>query len=418
MKNFDKASKTLEFDKILSMLSSCALTDGAKAKALTLMPDTDIERIRRKLKETDEAKRLAGIKGAPSFWGVKDVGDSLERAEKGAQLTPGELLQVARLLTCVRTLKAYPEKDYPFGHPFYVYFSRLITDNGLEKAITSAILSEDSIADDASAELARIRRKMKGLNSKVKEQLQRYITSSEYQKYLQDSLITTRQGRYVIPVKAECRGEIKGLVHDISSSGATVFIEPTPVVEINNNLRILLREEEQEIERILSALSAQVAASSGLISLDYYNVTELALIFAKAELSFRLNGTSPEITEGRELRILRARHPLLDKNKVVPTDIRLGGDFDTLVITGPNTGGKTVTLKTLGLLSMMAQSGLHTPCNSSSIFCIFEEFYPDIGDEQSIEQSLSTFSAHMKNIVAITEQVNDRSLVLFDELGA
>ncbi len=418
MKNFDKASKTLEFDKILSMLSSCALTDGAKAKALTLMPDTDIERIRRKLKETDEAKRLAGIKGAPSFWGVKDVGDSLERAEKGAQLTPGELLQVARLLTCVRSLKSYPEKDYPFGHPFYVYFSRLITDNALEKAITSAILSEDSIADDASAELSRIRRKMKGLNSKVKEQLQRYITSSEYQKYLQDSLITTRQGRYVIPVKAECRGEIKGLVHDISSSGATVFIEPTPVVEINNNLRILLREEEQEIERILSALSAQVAASSGLISLDYYNVTELALIFAKAELSFRLNGTSPEITEGRELRILRARHPLLDKNKVVPTDIRLGGDFDTLVITGPNTGGKTVTLKTLGLLSMMAQSGLHTPCNSSSIFCIFEEFYPDIGDEQSIEQSLSTFSAHMKNIVAITEQVNDRSLVLFDELGA
>ncbi len=418
MNNFDKASKILEFDKILSMLSACALTDGAKKKALTLIPDTDIGRIRKRLLEVDEAKRLAGIKGAPSFWGVTDVGDSLERAEKGAQLTTGELLSVARLLTCVRTLKAYPEKDYPFGHPFYVYFSRLITDNALEKAITSAIVSEDMISDDASPELSRIRRKMRGMNSKVKEQLQKYITGSEYQKYLQENLITTRQGRYVIPVKAECRGEIKGLVHDISSSGATLFIEPAPVVEINNNLRILLREEEQEIEKILAALSARVAESSGLISLDYYNVTELALIFAKAELSFRVNGCSPEISEGRELRILRARHPLLDKHTVVPTDIRIGGDFDTLVITGPNTGGKTVSLKTLGLLSMMAQAGLHVPCNSSSVFCIFEDFYPDIGDEQSIEQSLSTFSAHMKNIVAITEQVNDRSLVLFDELGA
>ncbi|MBQ8912061.1 MAG: endonuclease MutS2, partial [Clostridia bacterium] len=386
--------------------------------ALTLMPDTDIDRIRKRLAEVDEAKRLAGIKGAPSFWGVTDVGDSLERAEKGAQLTTGELLSVARLLSCVRTLKSYPEKDYPFGHPFYVYFSRLITDNALEKAITSAILAEDMISDDASPELARIRRKMKGLNSKVKEQLQKYITSSEYQKHLQDNLITQRQGRYVIPVKAESKGEIKGLVHDISSSGATLFVEPAPVVEINNNLRILLREEEMEIEKILASLSAMVARSSGLISLDYYNVTELALIFAKAELSFRLNGSAPRMTEGKEVRILRARHPLLDKHKVVPTDIRLGGDVDTLVITSPNTGGKTVSLKTLGLLSMMAQTGLHTPCNSSSVFCIFEDFYPDIGDEQSIEQSLSTFSAHMKNIVAITERVNDRSLVLFDELGA
>lgn len=418
MKNFEKASKTLEFDKILSLLSDCAQTDNAKKKALTLCPETDIERIRRKLKETEEAKRLAGVKGAPSFYGVTDISDQVERACKGAQLSAGELLSAARVLTCARTLKRYPENEHDPTHPLYVYFSRLIAEPALEKAITSTILAEELISDDASPELANIRRKIRTVNNKVKETLQKFITGNHYQKYLQENIVTTRQGRYVIPVKAECKNEIKGLVHDTSASGATLFVEPAAVVEANNELRLLQRDEEREIDRILYTLSGMVAAASGVLSLDFFNITELSLIFAKAELSFRMNGASPTVTEEKQLKILRGCHPLLDKNKVVPIDILLGGNFDTLVITGPNTGGKTVSLKTLGLLSMMTQAGLQPPCSDLSVFPVFTEFHADIGDEQSIEQSLSTFSAHMKNIVEITRQVNDRCLTLFDELGA
>ncbi len=418
MKNYEKAAKTLEFDKILVMLAECAQTEGAKKKAFMLCPESDVERVKRKLSETAEAKYLEGIKGTPSFYGVTDVSDEVERACKGAQLTPGELLAVARVLTCARNLKHYPENDHDAGHPFYVYFSRLMAEPRLEKAITSSILAEDLIADDASPELSDIRRKMKAVNNKVKDILQKYITGNHYQKYLQENIVTTRQGRYVIPVKAECKNEIRGLVHDTSASGATLFIEPTAVVEANNQLRLLEKEEEREIDKILSALSAMVAEVSGLISLDYYNITELALIFAKAELSYRMKGCNPQVTNEKYLKILRGRHPLLDKDKVVPTDIYLGEDFTTLVITGPNTGGKTVSLKTLGLLSMMTQAGLQPPCSDLSVFNVFEEYYADIGDEQSIEQSLSTFSAHMKNIVEITEKVDGQSLVLFDELGA
>ncbi len=418
MKNFDKASKTLEFDKILSLLSECALTEGAKKKALAVMPETDINRIRRKLRETEEAKRLAGVKGAPSFYGVIDISDFVERAEKGARLNTTELLECARVLTCARTLKHYPEENHDLGHPFYLYFSRLMTENGLERAITTSILAEDLIADEASTELANIRRKIKTLNNRIKDILQKFVTGNHYQKYLQENIITERQGRYVIPVKAEYRNEINGLVHDISASGATCFIEPAAVVAANNELRLLERDEEREIDKILYALSTRVAEASGVLSTDYYNITEIALVFARAELSYRMNGGIPEVTEDKKLRILKARHPLLDKKKVVPTDIYLGGEFDTLVITGPNTGGKTVSLKTLGLLTMMTQAGLHPPCSSMSVFTVFEDIYSDIGDEQSIEQSLSTFSAHMKNIVSITRSVGERSLVLFDELGA
>ena len=422
MKNFEKASKTLEFDKILQMLSECAQTDAAKLKALTLTPETEIDRIKRKQEETAEAKRLAGLKGVPSFYGVVDISDQVERACKGAQLTPGELLTVARVLTCARTLKNYPHTDHDDGYdptnPFYVYFSRLTAEPDLERSITQTILADDLIADDASPELSNIRRKIKTVNNKVKETLQKFITGNHYQKYLQENIITTRQGRYVIPVKIEYRNEIKGLVHDTSASGATLFIEPAAVVEANNELRLLERDEEREIEKILYALSARVSDASGILSLDFYNITQIALIFAKAELSYRIDGCTPVVTEEKKLRILRARHPLLDKHTVVPTDILLGGDFDVLVITGPNTGGKTVCLKTLGLLSMMVQAGLQPSCSGLSVFPVFEEFCADIGDEQSIEQSLSTFSAHMKNIVGILEDTDDRSLVLFDELGA
>lgn len=418
MKNFEKASKTLEFDKILTMLADCASTEGAKRKALALCPETDRERIERKQQETEEAKRLAGIKGTPSFFGVTDISDEVERACKGAQLSMAELLAVGRVLTCARTLKRYPEEEHSGTHPFYVYFSRLMPDPKLERTITSSILAEDLMADDASPELAGIRRKIKTVNNRVKETLQKFVTGNHYQKYLQENIVTTRQGRYVIPVKAEWRNEIKGLVHDTSASGATLFIEPAAVVDANNELRLLEKEEEKEIDRILYTLSAMVAEDSGLLSLNYYNITELALIFAKAELSYRMNGASPSLSPDRKLRILKARHPLLDKHKVVPTDILLGGDFDTLVVTGPNTGGKTVTLKTLGLLCMMTQAGLQPPCLGLSAFPVFESFYADIGDEQSIEQSLSTFSAHMKNIVEITKEADEHSLVLFDELGA
>ncbi len=418
MKNFEKSSKTLEFDKILFMLSECAQTEAGRRKALTLCPETDIERIKRKLMETEEAKRLAGVKGAPSFYGVVEIGDQVERACKGAQLSAGELLSVAKVLTCARMLKHYPENEHDPAHPLYIYFSRLMPEPTLEKAITSSILADDLISDDASPELSNIRRKIRTVNNRVKETLQKFITGNHYQKYLQENIVTTRQGRYVIPVKAECKNEIKGLVHDTSASGATLFVEPAAVVEANNELRLLQRDEEREIERILYTLSGMVSDASGILSLDFYNITELSLIFAKAELSFRVNGSSPTVTEEKKIKILRGRHPLLDKSKVVPIDIFLGGDFDTLVITGPNTGGKTVSLKTLGLLSMMVQAGLQPPCSGLSVFPIFEEFYADIGDEQSIEQSLSTFSAHMKNIVEITGHVNERCLALFDELGA
>lgn len=418
MKNFEKASKTLEFDKILVMLADCASTEGAKQKALALCPETDRDRIELKQQETEEAKRLSGIKGAPSFFGVTDISDEVERTCKGAQLSMAELLAIGRVLTCARTLKKYPEEEHSCSHPLYTYFYRLMPDPKLERAITSSILAEDLIADDASPELASIRRKIKTVNNRVKETLQKFVTGNHYQKYLQENIVTTRQGRYVIPVKAEWRNEIKGLVHDTSASGATLFIEPASVVDANNELRLLEKEEEKEIDRILYTLSAMVAEDSGLLTLNYYNITELALIFAKAELSYRMDGASPFLSTDRRLRILKARHPLLDKHKVVPTDILLGGDFDTLVVTGPNTGGKTVTLKTLGLLCMMTQAGLHPPCLGLSTFPVFESFYADIGDEQSIEQSLSTFSAHMKNIVEITKEADERSLVLFDELGA
>lgn len=413
----DKTIRSLEFDKIRAMLADCASTEGAKARAMMLSPSDDLETVKKNLKRTTDAVRLIDIKGVPSFGMVKDVSDAARRAEKGAVLTPRELLDCANILRTARILSDYIKSNKPFDTSLDELFGRLMISRPLEERISRSILSEDMIADEASPALADIRRKINGLNNKIREMLQHYIGGS-YSKYLQENLVTMRGGRYVIPVKAECKGDVKGLVHDTSSSGATLFIEPMPVVDANNELRTLQSKEEHEIEKILAELSAAVSEKSEVIMYDYENITTLAYIFACAELSGRMKGTEPQINIGkRAINLLRARHPLIDKNRVVPVNVSIGGSYDTMIITGPNTGGKTVTLKTLGLFSLMVQSGLHIPADDGSSVCIFDHILVDIGDDQSIEQSLSTFSSHMVNIVRIVKDLTPGSLVLFDELG-
>lgn len=413
----EKTLTTLEFDKICAMLADCAPTEGAREMALCLMPSDDTVDVLRRLRRTTDAKRLCDAKGMPPFGAVKDVSASCERAVKGAMLSTRELLEVGRLLRTTRTLFDYHHNNKPFDTTLDELFLRLLPNRFLEERITRSILSEDMIADEASRELAEIRRKIREANGRIKETLQHYISGS-YSKILQENLVTVRNGRYVVPVKAECKNEMKGLIHDTSSSGATIFVEPLAIVEANNELRILQSREEHEIEKILYALSSDVSAASESLRLNYLNITDLAFSFACAELSFRMKATEPAIAGNRSLKLCRARHPLIDPQKVVPTNVALGDGFDTLIITGPNTGGKTVTLKTLGLFALMTQAGLHIPADAESSICVFEQVLVDLGDEQSIEQSLSTFSSHMVNIVRITNEVNARSLCLFDELGA
>ncbi len=419
MQYTEKTLKTLEFDKIRRMLAAHALTAGAKELALSLVPTSDRGEVLMRLRKTTDAKRLMNIKGMPPFGDVKDMEDICDRAEKGATLTPRELLDAANVLRTSRSLLEYIKVNRLFETVLDEIFERMIPDKKTEDKIFHDIISEDLIADDASSELADIRRKKRAAGSKIKDILQKFVGSSSYSKYLQENIVTTRNGRYVVPVKAEHRGEVKGLVHDTSSSGATLFIEPMGVVDANNELRVLETREEKEIEKILSTLSAMVAEVADAIWLDYKNITELAFIFACGELSFKMDGVAARITddETREIILHGSRHPLINKDKVVPTNIEIGNGYDTMIITGPNTGGKTVTLKTLGLFALMTQSGLHIPAKDDSCICIFDNILVDIGDEQSIEQSLSTFSSHMVNIVSIMSQVGSRSLVLFDELG-
>ncbi len=417
MADFQKALTVLEFDKILQRLADCAQTDGAKQMALSLHPMTDAARIRHLQAQTADARRLAEQKGAPSFSRICDVRHSIDQAEKGATLSPHDLLAVANVLSTARRLKDYGEADRTFATCIDVLFERLFVLRSLEETIKRALPSEDTVADEASAALAEIRRKKRHANTRIKETLQQY-TGGQRSRYLQENIVTVRNGRYVIPVKAEYKNEIKGLIHDTSSSGATVFVEPMAVVEANNELCELERKEQREIERILADLSAQCAAAGQEISLNYLNLTELAFVFAKAELALRMKGCQPILNDNHVIALHRARHPLLDPKTVVPIDVTLGQDYDTLVVTGPNTGGKTVTLKTLGLFCAMAQSGLQIAADEPSTLCVLDGILADIGDEQSIEQSLSTFSAHMKNIVRILEQMTEDSLVLFDELGA
>lgn len=413
----EKTVKLLEFDKIRAMLCDCARTEGARAAALELAPEDDLVRVLNMQRRTTDAKRIAAEKGHPPFGGVKDITGHCDRADKGAMLTGRELLDVADILRTSRVLLDYSRQNRRFETVLDEVFERLLPDKKLEDRIRTAIISEDTLADDASPELYAIRRKLRQTTAKVRDILAKYTTGA-YSKSLQESIVTMRNGRYVVPVKAECKNDVKGLIHDTSSTGATLFIEPLAVVDANNEIRELEAREKYEIERILYSLSADVAAVSDKIRYNGANIDELAFVFACAELSFKMNGSQPRISsDDRRTELRRARHPLIPKEKVVPVNIRIGGDFDTLVITGPNTGGKTVTLKTLGLFALMAQSGLHLPCDDNSTVPIYGRVLVDLGDEQSIEQSLSTFSSHMVNIVSIVDDLTDDALVLFDELG-
>ena len=410
--------KTLELDKILERLAALTHMDAAKEAALALEPQFDLEKTQRLLQQTDDALALSGRFGAPSFGGATNCAGNLRRAQAGGCLTTGELLKIARTLHIIRTVKEWHSRFASVETTLDGYFSGLISNKYLEDKINSAILSEDEISDKASPALSDIRRKIRTASSKAREVLDKIIHSSSYIKYLQEAIVTQRDGRYVVPVKSECRNNVPGLVHDTSSSGQTVFIEPMGVVQANNDIKLLRGKEEEEIERILFELSAEAGDFADTIVRSYQNLATLNLIFAKAELAYQMRATLPKLNDRGVINLKQARHPLIPKDKVVPVDIRLGGDFDTLVVTGPNTGGKTVTLKTLGLLTLMAMCGLLVPCADNSELSIFRRVLVDIGDEQSIEQSLSTFSAHMTNIIRIIKLANAGSLCLIDELGA
>ncbi len=414
MKGFTKAKTILEYDKIIGYVSSFAVTAPAKEIILSTVPETDAVIISRLLDETEQALSLSVLKGKPSFSAPEGVIDSADRAEKGAMLTPLELLNIASMLRAVSSVKKYPEsKDVPALDP---YFSALTEQRSLSDEIGMKIIGEDMIADDASSELYRIRREIRRAEASVREILSN-ITMGDNAKFLRDSVVTIRSGRYVIPVRAEHKNEIKGLVHDSSASGQTLFIEPIAVLEANNKLRELKGRESEEIEKILFDLSSKVASVSNIIRIDYKAMTDLDAIFARASYSSDILGIRPK-TDAKAIRLVRARHPLIPRSKVVPISVEFGDKENALIITGPNTGGKTVTLKTLGLLSMMAQSGLYIPADDGSTLPVFNGVLADIGDEQSIEQSLSTFSSHMVNVVSILKECGKGTLVLFDELGA
>lgn len=414
---YEKSLNKLELATVLDKLAESANSEAAKEKCRALLPLEDAEEIAILQGQTSAACKLISLKGSPSFHELKEIGSSLERADRGGCLTPIELLRIAGVLRCIRNAKAYYNGDY-MESELDVYFRELNPNRYLEDKISNSILSEEEIADAASSELADIRRHMRVQSAKVKESLQKIITSPSYSKYLRDPIITLRGDRYVVPVKSEYKSEIPGLVHDVSSSGGTFFIEPMSAVNANNALRELLLQERREIERILAELSAEAASFRESICLSYDMLVALDVIYAKAKLSLRMDAMEPEIRTNGTIELVKARHPLIDRKTVVPITVRLGTDFDTLIITGPNTGGKTVSLKTIGLLTLMAECGLHIPAEHGSAISVFSRVLADIGDEQSIEQSLSTFSSHMKNIVQIVSDCDDTTLVLFDELGA
>ena len=415
---FEKSMRTLELPAVLEMLAQRAVSDEAKERCRRLRPSTEAETVSHLLDETDAAKTRLGLHGSPSFTGVKDVAQPLNRADHGGMLNTRELLDIAGVLTATRRVSDYDADRQ--GEPTAIdrLFSALRPNKYLEDKIRGAILDEETIADTASPELADIRRQMRVAATKGRQILQRIISSPSYAKVLQEALITQRDGRFVVPVKAECKGSLPGLVHDISSSGATLFVEPMGVVQANNEIKELEAKEDKEIDRILRILSGECAAQRETILYNYDVLVQLDAIFARAQLSYAMDAGRPMVRKRGGIDLKRARHPLLDQAKAVPVTVELGGDYDTLVITGPNTGGKTVTLKTLGLLCLMAQCGLHIPADSGSTVRVFNRILADVGDEQSIEQSLSTFSAHMSNTVEILRQADDDSLILFDELGA
>ncbi len=414
----NKFYKCLELDKILMLLADETSIERSREAALALEPSSGLFEANELLAETNDAHMLVGRFGTPSFGTVRDMTNAIRRAQAGAVLNTLELLRIAELLRVIRSLEEWRKKSASIETKLDMRFNMLASNKYLETKITASILSEDEIADTASHDLQDIRRKISIASSKVRERLDKIIHSTSYQKFLQDSIVTIRGGRFVIPVKAEFRSAVPGLVHDTSSSGATVFIEPMGVVEANNDIRILRSKEQAEIERILANLSAEIGAYADSMCKSYDILVQLNLIFAKANLAYKMKATAPILNADGRIRIKKARHPLIDPEKVVATDIELGTSFDTLVITGPNTGGKTVTLKTIGLFSLMAMCGLMIPASDNSELSVFDDVLADIGDEQSIEQSLSTFSAHMTMIIQILKRANDRSLVLIDELGS
>ncbi len=412
---FEKSMQTLELPRVLDMLADQAVTEEGKDKARRLRPETDPVEVTALLAETTAAVEKMVLGGSPAFAGVRPVAGSLQRANMGGSLNTRELLDIAKVLAAARSAKEYGEGDAEKKTPIDVLFHSLRPNRFLEDKITGSIVGDGELADSASPELASIRRHMRATESKVRDILQRIISSSQA-KYLQESIITQRSGRYVVPVKSEFKNEIPGLVHDLSGSGSTFFIEPMGVVKANNELRELQAKEEKEIDRILAELSAEAASFREDINLDYELLIRLDVIFARAKLSNKMHAMAPGLsTKGLNLR--RARHPLLPPKTAVANDLSLGETFDTLVITGPNTGGKTVTLKTIGLLTLMAQCGLHIPAGDGSVIKVCKRVLADIGDEQSIAQSLSTFSSHMSNIVGILEETDDETLILLDELG-
>ena len=415
---FDKSLRTLELPRVLELLSEQAVSAEAKQRALRVRPETEPEEVLRLLDQTDAARNLIGLRGSPSFSGVKPVAEALDRADRGGALNTRELLTIADLLTAARRAKEYFNDEAAEKTAIDHLFLSLHGNRFLEEKIKRAIPDEDTIADAASTELADIRRHMRAAQAKSRQILQRIISSPSYGKILQETIITQRDGRFVVPVKAEHKGDLPGLVHDISSTGATLFVEPMGVVQANNEFIELQAKEQKEIDRILAEFSAEAAAHREDIQWDYDTLVHLDLIFARGQLSYKMNAVRPEVRRDGAIHLRKARHPLLDPKTAVPIDIELGDTFDTLVITGPNTGGKTVTLKTLGLLTLMTQCGLHIPAADRSAVSVYERVLADIGDEQSIEQSLSTFSAHMVNIVEILKEADRHSLVLFDELGA
>ena len=414
---YEKSLVKLELNQVLAMLADCAGSEGGKEACLKLRPTSDLEEVERMLGQTTAASELSTRKGYPAFASAADVSASLERADRGGSLQPKELLQIGGILRCTRSVKGYISEDDQ-ETVLDELFRALTPNKYLEDRILGAILSEEEIADTASPELADIRRHMRIQAGKIRDSLQKVISSPAYSKFLREPIITIRQGRYVVPVKSECKNDVPGLVHDVSATGSTYFVEPMSAVNANNALRELELKEKKEIERILAELSAEAASHAEDINLDYTMLVQLDVIFAKAKLAFQMRAWAPIMNDKGRVELRNARHPLIDPKKVVPISLRLGSDFDTMIITGPNTGGKTVTLKTIGLLTLMAECGLHVPAGDGSVLSTFDAILADIGDEQSIAQSLSTFSSHMKTIVDVVAQCDDRTLVLYDELGA
>lgn len=414
---YEKSLLKLELDQVLSMLAECAGSTEGKQACLRLRPNSDLDEVRTMQEQTTAASDLCTRKGNPSFLDLKDVSASLERADRGGSLQPKELLAIGSVLRCARTVKGYVAEDEK-ATVLDSYFNMLVPNKYLEDKIFGAIISEEEIADTASSTLADIRRHMRVQSAKIRDGLQKIISSPAYSKYLREPIITIRQGRYVVPVKSECKNELPGLVHDVSATGSTYFIEPMSAVNANNALRELELKEKKEIERILAELSAEAASYREAITDDFRILVELDVIFAKARLGYKMRAWAPIMNDTGKIDLKNARHPLIDPQKVVPVSVHLGADFDTMIITGPNTGGKTVTLKTVGLLTLMAECGLHVPAGDGSCLSTFDKILADIGDEQSIAQSLSTFSSHMRTIVDVVAQCDNRTLVLFDELGA